>query len=402
MDCSKYDNGISDKNSVYNKCDSKVTTDTSKNVFLRFKKFSNKLLFGLAGVLVIGVIIIAIFLVFNNNNSFDKFKEAINENNYMEASKIYHEEIRGNTNDENIIIDFLKSEIENVKKDFDENKSDYNTAITKLDTIENTIERTGLELSEITIAKNEINSLNDSRIAFKKGKEFLDNKNYKDALNELKNVISEDENYSEAQELINRYKKEYKEIILNEAETAANSNDYDKALELFNEALTLIPNDSDLFAKKAIYEELNEEKKEAERKEKMKELENHQEVSVENIITFLDTLDKKYISIIVKNNTNKIIKKYVAGWMGFDESGNPVKTGWLLPDYLKEVYVEADGIQPEMTYGYENCWRISDDDTLEVKQFLACVKMVEYDDGSRWVNPYYDYWVEEYIEKPLH
>lgn len=51
-----------------------------------------------------------------------------------------------------------------------------------------------------------------------------------------------------------------------------------------------------------------------------------------------------------------------------------------------------------MTYGSDSGWRISDDDTPEAKQFLACVKEVEYYDGSKWVNPYYDYWVEEYKE----
>jgi len=130
-------------------------------------------------------------------------------------------------------------------------------------------------------------------------------------------------------------------------------------------------------------------------------MEKDQEISVENISTFIDTLDEAYISIIVKNNTYKIIKKYVVGWMGFDESGNPVKTGWLLPDYLKEGYVEAD-IQPGMIYGYENCCRTSDDDTPEAMQFIACVRKVEYEDGSQWINPYYDYWVQEYKEKPLH
>jgi len=123
MDCSKCGNGISDKKSIYNKYDSKVTTGTSKDVFLRFKKLNNKLLlFGLTGVLIIGVIITAVFLF--NNNPIDKFKEAISVNNHMEASKIYHEEIKRNTNDVNEIVNFLKYEIENVKKDFEENKLD--------------------------------------------------------------------------------------------------------------------------------------------------------------------------------------------------------------------------------------------------------------------------------------
>lgn len=105
-------------------------------------------------------------------------------------------------------------------------------------------------LSEVSSAKSEINSLNDSRTAFKKGKEFLNSKIYKEALSELKKVIKEDENYDKAQELISSSIKDYKTVILGEAETAANSNDYDKALTLLNEALILIPNDSDISAKK--------------------------------------------------------------------------------------------------------------------------------------------------------
>jgi len=62
---------------------------------------------------------------------------------------------------------------------------------------------------------------------------------------------------------------------------------------------------------------------------------------------------------------------------GFDKYGYPVKTGWLSPDYLKEGYAEVN-IQPGMTYGSDSGWRISDDDTPEAKQFLACVKEVEY------------------------
>lgn len=393
MYCKKCGNEISDESIFCDKCRSKEVKGTNKNIFLRFKNLNYRLLlFSLTGVLIIAVIMIVIFL----KNPTDKFKDAINENEFIKASEIYFEEIRGNINDENEIIDFLKSKIDDIKKDFDENKLEYNDAITQLDIIE----KTGIELPEVTNAKSEISRLNDSRAAFIKGKEFLDKKNYKDALDEFKKVISEDENYSKAQEFIDSYAKDYKTIILSEAEIAANSNDYGKALTLLNEALTLIPNDSDLSEKKVIYEKLNKEKEEAERKKIMEELKNKEEVSVENISTFLDSSDSTYISIVVKNNTNKVVKKYAVGWMGFDESGYPIKTGWLLPDYLKEGFVEAN-IEPGMTYGSENCWRISDDDIPEDYQFLACVRRAEYHDGSQWDNPYYDYWVREYMQKPL-
>ena len=264
MYCNKCGNEIPDGSVFCNKCGSKIITGANEDVFSRLKKLNSKLLvFGLAGVLIIGVII-AIVIFFNNPIS--KFKGAIKDNKYIEASKIYNEKIKGNTSNENEIISFLKSKIENIKKDFSENKLEYNAAISQLDTIE----KTGLVLSEVSSAKSEINSLNDSRTAFKKGKEFLNSKIYKEALSELKKVIKEDENYDKAQELISSSIKDYKTVILGEAETAANSNDYDKALTLLNEALILIPNDSDISAKKAIYEKLNEEKKAAERKRKWK------------------------------------------------------------------------------------------------------------------------------------
>lgn len=396
MYCNKCGNEIPDGSVFCNKCGSKIITGANEDVFSRLKKLNSKLLvFGLAGVLIIGVII-AIVIFFNNPIS--KFKGAIKDNKYIEASKIYNEKIKGNTSNENEIISFLKSKIENIKKDFSENKLEYNAAISQLDTIE----KTGLVLSEVSSAKSEINSLNDSRTAFKKGKEFLNSKNYKEALSELKKVIKEDENYDKAQEFISSSIKDYKTVILGEAETAANSNDYDKALTLLNEALILIPNDSDISAKKAIYEKLNEEKKAAERKKKMEELKNNQEVSVENIRTFTDWLDDLYISVTVKNNTNKVVKKYIVGWMGFDKDGYPVKTGWLSPDFLKEGVAEAN-IQPGKTYGSDSGWQLTGGyETTNAKHFLACVKEVEYYDGSKWVNPYYDYWVEEYKEKPLH
>ncbi len=46
--------------------------------------------------------------------------------------------------------------------------------------------------------------------------------------------------------------------ILSEAETAANSSNYDKAITLLEEALNVISNDSDILAKKTIYEKLDE------------------------------------------------------------------------------------------------------------------------------------------------
>jgi len=102
MYCNKCGNEIPDESIFCNKCGSKIITGANEDVFSRLKKLNSKLLvFGLAGVLIIGVII-AIVIFFNNPIS--KFKGAIKDNKYMEASKIYNEKIKGNTSNENEII----------------------------------------------------------------------------------------------------------------------------------------------------------------------------------------------------------------------------------------------------------------------------------------------------------
>ena len=342
------------------------------------------------------ILIFVVVEIVNFSNPVSAFKSNINNNKYAEATKIYNEKIKGDTEKENSVNSFLKDYITKIQKSFSEGKIDYDTAKISLETIRNT----QLASSDVSNAMDKINALNNSRIAFSKAEEFLRNKDLANALKEYKKVIPDDSNYNKAKEQIANNEKQYKEQVLKNAEDFANNKDYDKALGILSKALSILPNDQDINAKNAVYQKLQDEKLAAERKQKMDELAKNQEVSVQNITINKDWLDDYYISITVKNNTNKVIKKYVVGWMGFDKDGYPVKTGWLSPDFLKEGYAEAN-IQPGNTYGSDKGWKLTGgfDKTMEASKFIACVKEVEYYDGSKWTNEYYNYWKDEYMGK---
>lgn len=333
------------------------------------------------------VIIICLILggILYFNNPITKFENDIKNNNSTEALKVYDDKILGDVNKEDKIKSYLKNDITTIEKSFTDEKIEYDKAKNNLDTIN----QTNLVSSDVNSAINKVSSLNNSRIAFNKAEGFLKNDDYVNAIKEYKNVISDDKNYAKAKEQITNNEKKYKEQVLKNAEEFSNKQDYEKAEKLLAEAVTILPNDADIASKNIAYSKSYEDK-----------LIKDQEVSVENVSLDKDWIDDYLVCVVVKNNTDKVVKKYSVSWMGFDSNGYPVKTGWLSPDFLQDGDGEAN-IQPGSTYGYGKGWKLTGgfDKTMEASKFIACVKEVEYYDGSKWTNPYYNYWKDKYLGK---
>jgi tetratricopeptide (TPR) repeat protein len=397
--CGKCGNEAIEDDSVFcRKCGSKISANDATSSLKR-KKF---VIFGSVGLLVLVAIGATLILL---NNPFTKFKNAVEANQYSDATTVYNQKIKGNSEQEKKAENFIKDELNRINQDFKSNKIDYQKVISALDTIKK------LELlkADVDAATNSINKLNDSRTSFKKGQEFIASKSIKDGISEFKKVITEDENYAKAQELITTYTTEYKTTALKDAEQLSTNTEFDKAISILSDALVILPNDSDVSAKKASYEKMNEEKRAVERKKKMEETKASQEVVAEKASIIVQ--DERYksiypdmIQVIVRNNSNKTVKNMTVSNLGYDTNGLPVKikTQFSFSNASFEFVGSGQNVNiiSKATFGEGKGWNL--DESHGIKTVISCVKEVEYYDGSKWTNPYYDYWLAENKEKPLH
>ncbi|KGR90180.1 hypothetical protein CD30_13100 [Ureibacillus massiliensis 4400831 = CIP 108448 = CCUG 49529] len=378
-----------------NKCGASLSDDHAQEKEIKWYNKKKNIVLS-ATILIIAILILSV--VFTFNNPVSAFKSNISNNDYEEANKIYTEKIKGDTEKENSILSYLEDEIANIQKSFIEGAIDYKVATTRLETIK----KTNLVSSDISSAIREINNLNDSRIAFSNAEEFLKNNDFVNALKEYKKVIKEDTNYNKSQEQITNNEKKYKEQVLKDADSFAKNQDYEGALKIIKEALIIIPKDAELTAKDTVYQEAYDKKLATERKQKMDELKSKQELEVVGTKVVPDYFEiNDQASVIVTNKTQKVIKYFEIGILMYDANGYPLKSGTLAgDDLLFKGKAESVNIQPGETFGNNSAWNLYTDYGT-VSEIIACVKKVEYYDGSSWTNEYYDYWEEEYLGNPI-
>jgi len=216
---------------------------------------SNKKKLFIIGSIIIATIII--FIIGYMNNSMLKFEKLYSSNQYEQAKKIFLSDIAGNSSKEEKIIEILNNDIDGILDNFETNKIDYDTAISRL----NEIKSYNLVNSESSNAQKHIKDLHASELAYQKGEEYLKEKDYIRAIPQFSNVIEDDENYETAQKEIKDNLPAFKSQSINIAEDYLGKRDYDNAVKTIDEALKYLAGDKTLIQKKNDYQEQKEERK---------------------------------------------------------------------------------------------------------------------------------------------
>lgn len=94
-----------------------------------------------------------------------------------------------------------------------------------------------------------IESVEDSRSAFKLAESYKEAGSYVEALGEYAKVIKEDElNYAQAQQAIEETRNLYREAAIKEAKSYEESGNYEKARDVYEEALTVLEGDAQILS----------------------------------------------------------------------------------------------------------------------------------------------------------
>lgn len=351
------------------------------------KKFLNKKTIIIMCILIVAVICTVIFFRFYNSN-INKFKRSLDDYNIDELKEIY---ISTTSYDERKKIESIFEEkLNTIVIQFTSNEKNYEDTYSELEKYN---EFSNLQ-NKITKAKEQLVKIKNSKDNYSKGQNAQKNNNMYEAIENYSKVIELDnENYKMSQKYINDNKNTLKNNMLIEIDELINNGDYINAnlkLELLQNIFT---NDTDIESKVALI-------KDKAKQQEIEKYKNEQEVTVVSATThkewYSDTISG--ITVIVQNNTQKVVKSYVISILAYDSAGYPLKIEYN--NYERLVEYEGANIQPGATHGKDKYGSISYEEE-NISSALACVKEVEYYDGTTWENPYYEYWLEQYKEKPL-
>lgn len=242
----------------------------------------------------------------------------------------------------------------------------------------------------------DLDYIKSSHESYYRGIKKLEQEEYNGAYENLSKVKEQDNYYSTAQQLMQDNLEAYKEAVYSIVDTLEADQNYSKAIDELN-AYKTFSNDAEVTER---IESLQKKKEKQDRDielKKMAELKKEQLVTVTKAYAYNSGL--YYVNmdarIILKNLSDKVAKKIRITILQFDDNGYPVDTKYSILGFGQENYFEviynSANILPGSSAGENHYWDL-DDSATKIK---ACVKEVEFIDGTKWENKYHNYWLKE-------
>lgn len=305
-----------------------------------------------------------------------------------------------------------QSTIEDINKivtNFRNDQISYDYAISQLNQYAMSEDETILAAHNDAVAT--INKLNIPRKLHSNGAKCLENGDYVGALENFNKISKDYYKYDEVAKLIERTKKEYKEYTFAEVDKQLNKYNFDAAMATLDELRKSV-NDTEVSDKaneiinaqfsydlnkwaedfSDTIDEINESEKAT-----MDSYKNEQKVFIQGEPQIKYANGENQLYVDVKNATDKTTKKITYSILEYDKNGEPIKLLNGKETYINETVIEHNVIiNPESTFVMSNSFVYISLDNLDTKYVRACVKEVVFEDGTRWINPYYLYWVEFY------
>lgn len=136
----------------------------------------------------------------------------------------------------------LKTQIEDIMAQFEEEKLSFDEAKQQLDNMK----PIGIVTTEVENAENKMQELQDSWSAFAQAGEYEEKQDYKNALLEYETVIDRDKNYATAQEKIDSIRDIVRKEAGADAEGLLGENKYAEAFKAIDEAMEVLGSDEQL------------------------------------------------------------------------------------------------------------------------------------------------------------
>lgn len=337
-------------------------------------------------VFVIICIFMAFPLIIFPNKTLGEFKTAFKEGNYEEASLLYYDVAsEGNLRDrmnEYILktTDSMFAEYKNGNKEFSELKT-Y---------MENTVD--GFKLDGFAVYDAMLEELSISYEKYNEGISFEQSGQLGEAILRYSAVAENDPQYLNANEKISTLCEEYKKYLSEMFPVFKENKDYEAALKEIDFAREIF-GETSYSAEREQFEGIKTEH------EKQIAKDNQEVYTIDAYVSKKGNGKSDMLVAEVKNASDKKVKMYIVAFSAYDKDGKRVqlsskRTSAELADYVRCQNKKAS-IAPDKTGGKSYGWAINDGISDKISILESCIISVEYDDGTKWDNPYYKYWCSD-------